>query len=88
MKYDIQKRDKAVKGVSLRGLVAVYIGWLGIKLATEKDTAMAPALAWTLAGLFIAAGIGTAVYSVCRFRSDMAEARLTGAAPESAAEDK
>jgi len=88
MKYDMQKRDKAVKGIFFRLVAAGYIGYLGYSIMTEKETSMSQAAAWMLGGLFMAVCAGFAVYSVCRFRSDMAAARLTDAAHDSAVKEE
>ncbi|MBO4876751.1 MAG: hypothetical protein J5501_01955 [Ruminococcus sp.] len=79
MKYDIQKRDKALKVLFFRAVVAGYLGYLGFSIATEKNTAMNTAAAWALGILFMAVCAGFAVYSIRRFLTDMSAAKLTDA---------
>ena len=52
-KLNAVKRQKAKISAVLRVVVAVYFGYLAIKLMTNKDTTMDMATAWTFSALFI-----------------------------------
>ena len=82
-KFDPEKRSKAGKAALLRGVVAVYIGYLGVKIFAAKDTTMSLMTAHILGILFIAAGVAVAGYAVKRWIDDS----RADTAPESLPED-
>ena len=91
LEYDVQKRAKAGTAATFRGIVAVYIMYLGYNIvkATEDGTSTLPDWAgWTAGVFFIAAALVFGVYIWNRYRRDLEAARLpddtdgTGDAPE------
>ncbi|MBP5379407.1 MAG: hypothetical protein J6Y64_07695 [Ruminococcus sp.] len=76
LKFDAVKRQKAKISAVLRVIVAVYLGYLGIKLVTNKETTMDMATAWTFGALFMLAAIIIAGYSIYRFYSDFTAAHI------------
>ena len=76
LKIDAVKRQKTKIAAILRVIVAVCIGFFGVKLLTNKDTTMNMATALTFGVLFILAAIGIAVYTIYRFYSDYTSAHI------------
>lgn len=76
--YDIQKRAQAGMKATFRGVVAVYIAYLGYKLIRDA------AGFWTVAAgvFFIAAAIGFGVYTWKRWHIDLEAAHLPDADDE------
>ena len=73
-KYDPQKRSHADKAAVLRAVVAVYIGYLGYKIACAENTTMSVTTARIIGGAFIAAAAAFGVYIAKRWISDRKEA--------------
>ena len=86
-KFDPERRSKAGKAALFRGVVAVYIGYLGVKIFAAKDTTMSLMTAHILGILFIAAGVAVAGYAVKRWiddsRADTPQESLPEAAGDS-----
>ncbi|SFW46031.1 hypothetical protein [Ruminococcus flavefaciens] len=75
-KLNAVKRQKAKISAVLRVVVAVYFGYLAIKLMTNKDTTMDMATAWTFSALFILAALAIAGYSIYRFYCDFTASHI------------
>lgn len=79
LEYDVQKRARAGTAATLRAVVALYVGWLGIKIirgVKEGGTTVPPALGWIMGIFFIAAALGFCFYVWKRWRADLEAARL------------
>lgn len=76
LKFDAIKHNKAKISAILRAIVAVYLGYLGIKLLTNKETTMDMATAWTFGALFLLAALIIAGYSIYRFYNDYTSAHI------------
>lgn len=74
VKIDPDKRSKAVKSLTLRTVVAVYIAYLAFKIASAEDTTMSLTLCRVIGALFLGASICVAAYTYYRYRSDMKDA--------------
>ena len=76
--YDPKKLANASTGAVLRVVVALYVGWLGVKLLRgmkEGGTTVPPALGWTVGILFIAAALAFCFYIWKRWQADRKAAR-------------
>ncbi len=85
--YDPQKLAKAGTGAALRVVVALYVGWLGVKVLLgmkEGGTTVPPALGWTMGIFFIAAALAFCFYIGKRWQADRNAAR---SGPEQETED-
>ena len=87
-KFDPKKRSNAGKAALLRGVVAVYIGYLGVKIFAAKDTTMSLMTAHILGILFIAAGVAVAGYAVKRWIDDTRGDSADKSLPESTESSK
>ena len=76
LKFDALKHNKAKISAVLRVIVAVYLGYLGIKMVTNKETTMNAATSWTFGALFILAAVIIAGYSIYRFYNDSTSAHI------------
>lgn len=78
-KYDLQRKARAGTSAGLRGLVAVYLIYLGWKVASGSLSGNSPIPEWAgllLGGLFILVAVGFGVYIVRRYRRDLKAAEL------------
>lgn len=75
--FDPQKQTKAGTAAVLRLVVAGYLIYMGYKIAVNENTTMSPVTAKILCGVFIAAALGFGVYTLLRWRKDMADAHST-----------
>ena len=72
-KYDPQKNSRSDKAAVLRAVVAVYIGYLGYKIACAENTTMSVTTARIIGAVFIAAAAAFGVYIVKRWLADRKE---------------
>ena len=82
--YDVQKRNKAHTAASLRGVVTLYLIYLGWKIVSGSlgaDTSMPLWVGVLLGGLFVAAAVVFGVYTIKRYRADR-KAAIIPAEPE------
>lgn len=83
--YHYELKNRAGVSATLRGLVALYICYLGYRttpLYAEPD-GLSAAMAWVLGAALVVAGAAVLVYTVLRYRRDLAAAEYT---PEEYAE--
>ena len=74
--YHFELKNRAVVSALLRGVVAAYIVYLGYRatpLHGEPDGLSVP-MAWLLGGGLMVAGIVVLVYTVMRYRRELAAA--------------
>ena len=83
---DSQKQTKAGTAAALRLVVAGYLVYLGYKIAVNENTSMSPVTAKILCAAFIAAALAFGVYTLLRWRKDMAAAQITEPEAEPAEE--
>jgi len=79
LEYNVQKRAKAGTAATFRGIVAVYIGYLGYRIIRgelDGESTLPGWVSWTVGVLFIAAAIGFIYYLWKRWRADVEAARL------------
>ncbi len=79
LEYDVQQRARAGTKATFRGVVALYIIYLGysvIRSAGDEASTMPPWLAWGGGILLIAAALGFGVYTWKRWRLDVEAARI------------
>ena len=76
LKFDVIKHNKAKISAFLRVIVAVYLGYLGVKMVTNQETTMNAATSWTFGALFILAALIIAGYSIYRFYNDFTSAHI------------
>ena len=77
--YDVQRRNRASTAATLRGVVALYLIYIGWKIASGSVSEDASISLWAgvlIGVLFIVAAIGFGVYTVWRYRADMKAAVL------------
>lgn len=77
--YHFDKKNKAQTGATLRGLVSLYVCYLGYRstpLYGEPDGISIP-LAWVLGLGLIVAGVIVLVYTVVRYRHEVTAAEYT-----------
>ena len=78
-KYNQQKLNRAITGVSLRVVVAGYIIFIAVNVinGTKSETSTIPEWVGSLIGaLFIAASAGFIIYAVISFGKALQNARL------------
>lgn len=77
--YDPRKRSGAITAATLRGVVAIYIGYLVYNLiggVIDGTSTLSPLAGW-LAGAAMAVADGVFIYFIWRcFKVDMAAARI------------
>ena len=79
LEYDVQKRAKAGTSATFRGVVALYIIYLGYKViqgAGDETSTMPPWLCWVGGIALIAAGLGCGYYAWRRWHIDVEAARI------------
>lgn len=77
--YHYEQKNRARVSAMLRALVAAYIVYLGYSatpLRAEPD-GMSATLAWVLGAALMLAGIAVIVYTVLRYKQDLAAAEYT-----------
>lgn len=88
VKIDPDKRSKAVRALTLRTVVAVYIAYLAFKIASAQDTTMSLTLCRVIGALFLVASICVAAYTYTRYRSDMKDAVIDSDGTEEVTADE
>lgn len=77
-----QTRDHAFPAAVLRGVVAGYLIFLGVKIITNKDTDMSSAMSAVLGGIMLLAGAAFGVYTLLSLRADLLTAEQNADTPE------
>lgn len=77
--YNVIRKNRANVSAVLRGAVACYLLYLGVKIAMSagKDPSFPVWAAWVLGGFFCLAGAAFGVYTWRRYRADLKAAELT-----------
>lgn len=79
LEYNVQQRAKAGTAATFRGVVALYIAYLGYKIiqgGMDESSTLPSWAGWTVGLAFIAAALGFGYYIWKRWRSDVEAARL------------
>ena len=90
LEYDVQQRARAGTKATFRGIVALYIIYLGYRLirgAGDGTSTMPVWLAWVGGIVLIAAALGFGVYIWKRWRIDVEAARIREDDNENTGED-
>ena len=85
LKYDVRKRAKASTHATFRGVVSLYLIYLGASIlqSTRRgETTMPRLLGYGIGIFFILVALGFGLISLRRYRSDLADARLPEAPSE------
>ena len=89
LEYNVQQRARAGTAATFRAVVALYIGWLGVRLIrgamTEASTLPVWA-AWLVGVVFIAAAVGFGCYIWNRWKLDVEAARIAEPEPDDEAD--
>ena len=88
VKYHYLRKNRANTRAVLRALVALYLAWLGWKVASGAlggDSTVPPGAALLIGGGFILAALVFGLYIWKQYRADLKAAELT---PEELAEDE
>lgn len=83
-KYTVQGQRKASGGLALRGLIAIYLlylGWGVIRTAGREGNALRPWMSWAFGLLFFAVAVGFGLYAYRCYKADLKAAEVHEDAP-------